>query len=254
MPTTGQPAPAAGARTGAADALAHRTLPAAIADTLRSLIIEGELAPGTRLNERALCDQLRVSRTPLREAFRLLAADGLVDLQPNRGARVIALSEKDVRESFEIMEALEALSGELACRYASDEEIIEIRALTHEMQACHARRDLSGYYRLNSRIHDCISRAGRNTHLMAMYRSVNLRLQNLRYRSNIQADKWDQAMAEHLAMVQALEARDADALAKLLRNHLRKKAAVTLAAFRQQDAPDAAVGGGVPAPADDATS
>src|SRR3546814_18044557 len=77
------------------------------------MIIEGELAAGTRLNERALCDRLQVSRTPLREAFRLLSADGLVRMQPNRGAHVVALSEKDIRESFAVMGALEAQSGRL---------------------------------------------------------------------------------------------------------------------------------------------
>src|SRR3546814_9619173 len=90
------------------------------------MIIEGELAAGTRLNERALCDRLQVSRTPLREAFRLLSADGLVRMQPNRGAHVVALSEKDIRESFEVMGALEALSGELA---RSEEHTSELQSL-----------------------------------------------------------------------------------------------------------------------------
>src|SRR5690606_33278673 len=78
----------------AASAVDRRTLPTAVAERLRKMIIEGKLAAGARLNERALCDQLQVSRTPLREAFRLLSADGLVQIQPNRGAQVIALSEK----------------------------------------------------------------------------------------------------------------------------------------------------------------
>ena len=95
---------------------ASPTLPFALAERLREMIIEGELAPGARLNERALCERLGVSRTPLREAFRVLAAEGLVDLQPNRGAQVVALSDDDIRDSFEVMGALEALSGELACR------------------------------------------------------------------------------------------------------------------------------------------
>ena len=133
---------------------AATTLPASTAERLRELIIEGELAPGARLNERALCERLGVSRTPLREALRVLAAEGLVELPPNRSAVVASLSGDDIRESFEVMSALEALSGELACRHITAAEIAEIKALTFELLACHAREDLPSYYRLNRPIHD----------------------------------------------------------------------------------------------------
>ena len=169
------------------------TLPAAIAEQLRERIIEGEWAPGSRLNERKLCDRLGVSRTPLREAFRLLEADGLVELHPNRGAHVVALSESDIRESFELMGALEALSGELACARITADEITEIKASTFQMLACHARRDLPAYYHLNRVIHDCINRAARNAQLTQTYATLNLRIQNLRFRSNFDDDKWNKA-------------------------------------------------------------
>src|SRR3546814_14997852 len=90
----------------------RRALPAAAGERLRELIIEGELSAGIRLNERALCERLGVSRTPLREAFRLLASEGLVEIQPNRGARVTVLSENDIRESFTVLGGLEALRSE----------------------------------------------------------------------------------------------------------------------------------------------
>src|SRR3546814_12195251 len=112
----------------------RRALPAAAGERLRELIIEGELSAGIRLNERALCERLGVSRTPLREAFRLLASEGLVEIQPNRGARVTVLSENDIRESFTVLGGLEALSGELACQNATDKEIAEIRALPRSEQ------------------------------------------------------------------------------------------------------------------------
>src|SRR5690606_32795405 len=210
------------------EAVDRRTLPATIADRLREMIIEGELAPGTRLNERALCDRLQVSRTPLREAFRLLAADGLVRIQPNRGAHVVALSEKDIRESFEVMGALEALSGELACQRITDQEIAEIKALTYEMQACHARQNLSSYYHVNRAIHDRINGAGHNDLLSQVYKNINLRLQNLRFRSNLNHDKWDRAMQEHLDMADALASRDGPRLAQIMREHLRRKGEAVL--------------------------
>jgi DNA-binding GntR family transcriptional regulator len=208
------------------------TLPATIADQLRERIIEGEFAPGSRLNERTLCDRLGVSRTPLREAFRLLEADGLVALHPNRGAQVVALSENDIRESFELMGALEALAGELACHRISADEITQIKALTFQMLACHARRDLPAYYHLNRIIHDRINQAARNSQLAQTYAALNLRIQNLRFRSNFDEDKWNKAAREHEAMVAALEARDGARLAGILRNHLRHKGDAVLDAMR----------------------
>jgi len=213
------------------------TLPASAAERLRELIIEGHLPPGTRLNERALCEELGISRTPLREAFRVLAADGLVALHPNRGAHVVQLSVVDIRESFEVMAALEALAGELACRHATGGEIAEIRALTFEMLACHARADLSAYYRINRQIHDRINAAARNTLLAQTYRTLNLRIQNHRFRSNFDRDKWSRAADEHVAMATALEARDGAALAALLRVHLVRKGEAVLDALARAGAP-----------------
>jgi DNA-binding GntR family transcriptional regulator len=208
------------------------TLPASVAERLRELIIEGDLAAGSRLNERALCDRLGVSRTPLREAFRVLAGEGLIELTPNRGAQVAQLSERDIRESFEVMSALEALSGELACKRITDAEVAEIKALTFEMHACHARRDLPAYYRLNRAIHDRLNVAARNHLLTRTYRTLNLRIQNLRFRSNFDARKWDLAMKDHRAIVDALEARDGARLATILRTHLRLKGDAVLESLR----------------------
>lgn len=201
----------------------RRTLPNSVAAHLREMIIEGVLAPGVRLNERALCDRLQVSRTPLREAFRLLSADGLIEMQPNRGAQVVVLSREDVVESFEVMGALEALSGQLACARITSDEITEIRALTYEMQASHSRRDLPTYYQINRQIHDRINAAGHNKLLARVYKRINLRLQNLRFRSNLVPEKWDAAMHEHLEMVDALEARDAARLGEIMLAHLQHK-------------------------------
>src|SRR6188474_2068058 len=107
---------------------------------LRQLIVENHIPPGSKLNERALCEQLRVSRTPLREAIKALAAEGLVDLLPHRGAVAVKLSEDDVVHTFEVLAALEGLSGELAAARIGDAEVAEIRALHYEMLACFSRR------------------------------------------------------------------------------------------------------------------
>ena len=217
------PAAAPSAVNGGASTLAE-----ALADRLREMIIEGDLQPGTRLNERALCDRLGASRTPLREAFRLLAAEHLVELQPNRGAQVVSLSDDDIRESFEVLGALEALAGELACRHISVDDVAEVKALTFEMLACHARRDLPAYYRINRLIHQRITRAAGNALLTQVYSNLNQRIENLRFRSNFDQLKWDKAAREHSEMVEALEARDGARLGAILRRHLQEKCEAVL--------------------------
>ena len=126
---------------------------------LRTLLVEGHIAPGAKLNERELAEALHVSRTPLREAIKMLAAEGLVDLLPNRGAVAVKLGEPDIVHAFELLAELEGLAGELAAARADEAQRNELRALHFEMLACHARRDLSGYYRLNAQIHAGIAAA-----------------------------------------------------------------------------------------------
>ena len=107
------------------------------------------------------------------------------------------------------------------------------------MLACHARHDLPGYYRLNRVIHDRINRAARNRLLTQVYATLNLRIQNLRFRSNFDRDKWDTAAREHAQMVEALEARDGPRLAALLRGHLTRKGDAVLEALGAAGGPAA---------------
>jgi len=209
----------------------YSTLPSVVTDRLRELIIEGQLTPGARLNERELCDLLGVSRTPLREAFQTLAFEGLIDIQPNKGARVTVLSRKDIEESFTLLGALEELAGQLACAQASEDEILEITALTYEMQAFYTRQDLPNYYRLNREIHRKLIHATGNDLLEKVHTHLNRRLQSLRFRSNLNQEKWTIAMEEHLALVDALKDRNGEALGRLLKEHLKRKSKFALAEF-----------------------
>lgn len=203
-----------------------------VAARLRTLLVEGRIPPGAKLNERELCEQLRVSRTPVREAIKLLAAEGLVDLLPNRGAVAVKLGEADVLHAFELLADLEGLSGELAAQRITDEELAEIRALHYEMLASFARSDLSGYYRLNALIHAAINAAARNPVLAKTYRQVNARVQSLRFRTNQDSARWKQAVKEHEQMLQALDAHDAVALRSVLVTHLQHKRDTVLELMR----------------------
>ena len=206
-----------------------------VAARLRTMLVEGRIAPGAKLLERELCAELHVSRTPLREAIKLLAAEGLVDLVPNRGAVAVKLTEAAVLNAFEVLALLEGASGELAAERISNDELAAVRALHHEMKSCFARRDLSGYYRLNARIHTAINEAARNPVLSSTYRSINARVQSLRFRTNQNEAKWKRAMKEHELMLDALAAHDAAALQQLLVQHLHHKRDTVLALMRAGD-------------------
>src|SRR3954467_1378309 len=140
-----------------------------VANRLRQMLVEGRIAPGAKLNERELAEVLQVSRTPLREAIKMLAAEGLVELLPNRGAIAVSLSEADVLNTFEVMAGLEGISGELAAQRITDAELAEIKAMHFEMLAAYTRRDLPAYYRLNAAIHNAINAAAKNPVLASMY-------------------------------------------------------------------------------------
>jgi DNA-binding GntR family transcriptional regulator len=210
-----------------------------VAQRLRQMLVEGQIAPGAKLNERELCEQLKVSRTPLREAIKTLAAEGLVDLLPNRGAFAVALNEADIRNTFEVMAGLEGLSGELAAQRITPAELAEIEAMHYEMKAAYTRRDLSNYYRLNLAIHAAINAAARNPVLTATYHQVNARLQALRFRSNLDGEKWARALQEHERMVSALHRRDGAALRTELVAHLGHKRDVVLEQLRATQAEQA---------------
>ena len=203
-----------------------------VAVRLRQRIVEGQLSPGAKLNERELAELLNVSRTPLREAIKMLAAEGLVELLPNRGAVVAQMSEQDVADTFEVIAGLEGQSGELAAQRITEAELAEIRALHYEMMAAFTRRDLPTYYRLNAQIHTQINAAARNPVLAQTWRNVNARLQALRFRSNFDEAKWKRAVKEHERMVELLAARDAAGLRALLVEHLMHKRDAVLELMR----------------------
>ena len=196
-----------------------------LVDRLQTLIINSELKPGARVPERELCDQFGVSRTPLREALKVLASDGLVRLEPNRGAWVTQVTEEEVEEVFPVLGALEALSGELACKHITDAEIEEVRALHADMIESYERRDLDAYFSINQKIHRAILMAARNGTLATSCQALSLRMQRARYLANMTDGRWFDAVQEHEKILQHLVARDGQKLAITLLNHMEAKRA-----------------------------
>jgi DNA-binding GntR family transcriptional regulator len=191
---------------------------------LRDMIVEGRFAPGERIPERELCAEIGVSRTPLREALKVLAAEGLIELLPNRGARVRRFTDKDVRECFEVLAAVESAAGRLACARITDAEITAIERLHYEMYGHYLRRELPAYFRLNQAIHASIVEAAGNEALKATYQSFTARMRQFRYSANsLGRNRWGEAMREHEEMLDALRRRNGDELASILFGHLIRK-------------------------------
>ncbi len=193
-----------------------------VAHYLREHIVMDHFQPGQRLPERTLADELQVSRTPMREAFKILAAEGLVVLSPNRGAVVAEVSPEDMQEKLYVLSVLEQAAAELTCSHASDDELAELQALHFEMKAAFLRRDRQNYFRLNQAIHRRIVELARNPTLTDMHATLSRQLYRVRYLSNDKNEKWAKAMEEHEAIMAALESRDAERVGQELRRHLAK--------------------------------
>jgi DNA-binding GntR family transcriptional regulator len=211
------------------------SLHADIVTQLRDFIVEGHLTPGIRVPERELCEKFKISRTPLREALKVLAAEGLIELLPNRGARVRQFSEADIRDLFEVISGLDFVAGRMACARITDTEIAEIEALHLEMYTHYLRRELADYFRLNQKIHQAIVDAAGNQVLSSNYANLNAVVRGLRYSANLVGrDRLGDAVREHEQIIDALRRRAPDELGLLMFQHMQSKCDAVCEHLRDQ--------------------
>ncbi|KRE13534.1 GntR family transcriptional regulator [Bosea sp. Root381] len=200
--------------------ITRRTLHDEVLERLRDMIIEGLLAPGQRINEGVVGAQLGVSRTPLREAIKTLASEGLVEILPAKGAIVRRFTEKDLADILEVIKALEQLGGRIACEQASDAVIEDLRAMHTHMLELYETRDRLEYFKLNQAIHSKLVAASGNAALMEMHATLQARIKRLRFVGNEGPVKWAGAVAEHEAMMAALLKRDSAELSRIIGVHM----------------------------------
>lgn len=190
-----------------------------VVQQLRRRILASELPPGTRLREVQLCSELGVSRTPLREAFRTLAAEGLVDLLPNRSVVVSQLDAPDLEHLVVVFADIEALAGALACRNVTDAQIAEMGALYGRMVEHFERGERAPYLEINQKIHRMTVEIAANPVLTGVWQSLLPRMQRARAVPNLDRDHWSTALRQHSRMFAALAARDSELLSRLTREH-----------------------------------
>jgi DNA-binding GntR family transcriptional regulator len=187
---------------------------------LGQAIISGRLAPGEHLRELQLCEELGCSRSPLREALRMLAAEHLVTIEPRRGARVARLTVKDVMELFEVRAEIEALAARLAAERGSDEELASLELLNQDMAAAVDGRDVGAFFDGNTVFHATIARAARNAYLDTLIRSAADRSFQTLFRTLTQSGHVENAVAKHTELISAMRARDGAQADRCMREHI----------------------------------
>jgi DNA-binding GntR family transcriptional regulator len=203
------------------------------------MIVEGELSVGERLHDANLASVLNVSRTPIREALKLLANEGLVELLPGRGARVSAFSLDDVSDLFEVIAGLERHGCELAAERMTARDLEALLRMHERMARFHAAGKRHDYFKLNNELHVAIVAASKNAILQATHASLILRARRARYAALASRARWFEAMAEHESLMQAFVARDGRRAGEIMQQHDRRTAASILEAL-QNEAPAAA--------------
>lgn len=198
------------------------TLHNVVVSRVRDMIIEGLLAAGTRIHEGQLGLQLGVSRTPLREALKVLASEGLVELVPSRGALVRQLTAKDIQDMLAVLIALEDMAGPLACQNARDEQIREIRTLHDEMLTFYRAGNRLQYFKRNQQIHTQLITLTGNDTLAMVHEMVQSRMKRIRYLGDQNTDSWRAAVDDHEEIITALETRDGQRLSKAMTHHLQQ--------------------------------
>ena len=203
------------------ESLQQHSLPSLVRREIERRILAGELAPGAKLNEADLAAGLRVSRGPVREAFRALEQTGLVRTEKNRGVFVRHVSLEEANEIYEVRAALEGLIGRLAARRITAEQVERIRALVKKMHVVGRMRDGEAYYPLNVEFHDMLAEAAGNRALQANYRRVVNEL-DLYRRATLarSAENVPISTRDHEAIVNAVAKGDEKLAERLLYAHV----------------------------------
>lgn len=210
---------------------------------LRNLIVTGVLAPGARLNERELCEEIGVSRTPIREAIKTLVQEGLLRALPNQSPVVSDLDIEEIQALIDVVSTIEGLAGELAAAQVGEEAIAEVGLLHYQMMLHHTRDELPAYFEANKAFHRRIIELSRNSVLIWVWELLALRVDRARYTSNLWPARWEKAIEEHQLILDALTARDPARTGQALRAHVRNGLSTLVAALRAKQ-------GGPRSPAD----
>lgn len=191
-----------------------------VAERLRQMIYNHELRPGEWIDEPALAQRLDISRTPLRESLKVLAAEGLVQIDPGRGASVTRLTLEDLNELFPVMALLEGRCAFEATRKLSEAEMTHLERLHEQLEAAAAREDTTEYYRINYLVHERVQTLAGNPWLIRVTNDLRRILKLHRGRQLLSSGRLEESLSEHRALMDCLRRRDADGAERVMNEHL----------------------------------
>ncbi len=204
-------------------------------NTLRDAILTEKLQPGERLMENQLAEKLGVSRTPIREALRMLELENLVELTPRKGAQVLDMSEKDIINVLEIREVLEGLATQLACKKMTFEILEELKKAELEFEQFAKENDLEKVVSIDERFHDIIFASTENERLIQIFN--NLKIQIYRYRmAHVKLDTGiENIIVQHRAILSAIENKNAVEGEDLAKKHIQYHTKFILDALQKKN-------------------
>jgi DNA-binding GntR family transcriptional regulator len=194
-----------------------------VAEQLRQRIFSGELAPGAFVDEVAVCEQMQISRTPLREALKVLAAEGLIRQEPRRGSFVNEVTEQDLDEIFPVIALLEGRCAHEAALKSTDGDLASLAILHERLQKAAKVQRINDYYEANFAIHEAIILLANNKWLAQVISDLRKILKLARLQQLHAPGRLQQSLSEHLAVFAALQARDAQGAEAAMRTHLTRQ-------------------------------
>lgn len=201
--------------------------------TLRRAIMQGDLKPGERLMEIKLANRLGVSRTPIREAIRMLELEGLVTMVPRKGAQVAEITEKDLKDVLEVRRTLEIMAGEIACERITPELLEQLKNTGHEFMVRKDTNDFTSLAEVDVKFHDIIYAATGNQRLISILN--NLREQMYRYRLEYLKDtgSHERLNSEHYEIYEGIRNGDKETVKAAIGRHIDNQRDAILAAIRE---------------------
>jgi len=196
--------------------IAYRSLKACVKNYLKQQMEQGQLVPGDRIEEKELCDTLNISRTPIREALIELESEGFIEIIPRKSIRVRKLSDKEIRDMFEVIGTLEAMAAERAVDLLTETDLSEMEDIYHKMLATYKRGDFDQYVDWNTKLHDFHIKLYDNKILSNIVGQLKERLWNFP-RTPFHIPEWEEMMLkDHAELVDLFQKRDKEAIKKLL--------------------------------------
>ena len=188
---------------------------------VREMIVGGELKAGAALPERMLCETFGVSRTPLRETFKILASEGLIELRSHRTPVVSPINRDEIANIFDVMVALDGVAGVQAATLATDDDIAKLNGMHDQLVQLHRDASRAAYFRLNQEIHVEITKLAANPVLLNIWMTMHANIFRARAVANYDAQRWTESVREHEAFMALLNERDAGRFAAALSAHTR---------------------------------